>query len=160
MKNMLFKLHFTNSEIDVIENVISNYKGEAKCTIGNMASKSRQHIIKVELDTDSYFGKDSPDNLLKNLFTIRSSTPFGNLHIAVSELFATIKTEEIYLGEKSTRNQLSNIIKEELSKYFFSFTNENSESDVRIEIESKIVKGKKLNHAPHTSYCIPLKTDN
>ena len=153
LSNIPITFSFQDELINETENVISLNTGKAECSIATMASKGKTQIIKAELNTDIYFGEDDADNILKNLFEERGTKPFGNLNIVVKELFAYLESAEIVLGDKNSTQSLTNLFKDELSKNFFSFTNDIEKADVIIKINSTIKKGTKLdNHNLHTVF--------
>ena len=153
LSNIPITFSFQNKLINETENVISLNTGKAECSIATMASKGKTQIIKAGLNTDIYFGEDDADNILKNLFEERGTKPFGNLNVVVKELFAYLESAEIVLGNQSSTQSLTNFFKDELSKNFFSFTNDVEKADVIIKINSTIKKGAKLdNHNLHTVF--------
>ena len=151
--NIPITFSFPGLNIRRTENVVSQNNGNAECTFASMAPKGRTQIIKAELNTDVYFGGDAPDNLLKNLFNERGITPYGNINIEVKELFAYIESEEINQGNRSSIQPITQFLKDELSKSFFSFTENIEQADVVIKIEAKIINGTKLDkHNLHTAF--------
>ena len=164
ISNIPITFSFPDLNITQVENVISLNNGKAECTIGNMLPKGRSQIIKAELNTDIYFGKESTDNILKNLFEERGSKPFGNLNIVVKELFAYLESQEILLGNNNSNQPITKLFKEELSDNFFSFTNDKESADIIIVLKSSVVKGTKLDkHNLHTAFLdcnISIKKNN
>ena len=153
VSNVPITFSFPDLNINETENVISLNNGKTECTIANMAPKGRTQIIKAELNTDIYLGEDSPDNLLKNLFSDRGNKPYGNLNIVVKELFAYLESEEFFLGNINSNQPITKLFKEELSENFFSFTNDKENADVVIRIKSSVVEGTKLDkHNLHTAF--------
>ena len=153
ISNIPIIFSFPDLDINKIEKVVSLNNGKAECTIANMAPKGRTQIIRAELNTDIYFGNDSPDNILKKLFSEHENKPYGNLNVVVKELIAYLESEEILLGSINSNKPITKIFKEKLSENFFSFTNERETADVFIKISALVSKGEKLEkHNLHTSF--------
>lgn len=151
--NLPITFSFPDLNINETENVVSLNNGKAQCTIANMAPKGRTQIIKAELNTNVYFGKDAPDNLLKKLFSERGIKPYGNLNIVVKEIFAYLESQETFLGNVNSNQPITKLFEEELSENFFSFTNDKTNADVLIKINSEVIKGTKLDkYNLHTAF--------
>ncbi len=153
ISNVPLIFSFPELNIEKTEKVVSKNNGKAECTIANMAPKGRTQIIKAELDIENYFGKESEDNILRNILLARGTIPYGNIYIEVKELFAYLESEEKIWGNQNTSQPLTSFFKEELSEKFFSFTDDKNSADVIIKISSEINKGTKLDkHNLHTAF--------
>ncbi len=144
LSNIPIIFSFPDLGIKNTEKAVSLNDGTVECSIANMAPKGRTQILKAALDIDAYFGENTKDDILKEMFVVRGSMPYGNLNIKVKELYAFVESEEISLGRISSRQNITNVFKEELSKNFFSFTQEREKADVIIKITSNAVKGNDL----------------
>jgi len=153
VSNLPITFSFADINLKDTENVVSLNNGKAECTIANMAPKGRTQIIKAELNTDIYLGKDSPDNLLKILLNESGVKPYGNINIVVKEIFAYLESQEMFMGNYNFNHPITRLFEQELSENFFSFTKEKESADVIIRIESDVVEGVKLDkHNLHTSF--------
>jgi LPP20 lipoprotein len=153
VSNLPITFSFADLNLKDTENVVSLNNGKAECTIANMASKGRTQIIKAELNTDIYLGKDSPDNLLKILLNESGVKPYGNINIVVKEIFAYLESQEMFMGNYNFNHPITRLFEQELSENFFSFTKEKEGADVIIRIKSEVVEGVKLDkHNLHTSF--------
>lgn len=153
LENIPIVFYFPNSEIKTQEKVVSKSNGIAKCSIAHQAPKGKSQIIKAKLNIDNYFGPDTPDNFLKQMFTERGTIPYGNIIVEVNELFAYLESEELFLGQTSKRKPITNILKTVLSENFFSFTEDREKADVLIKIKSSVIEGEKLGqYNLHTAF--------
>lgn len=153
ISNLPITFSFTDVSINASENTVSMNNGKALCTIANMAPKGKSQQIKAELNTNIYFGEDTPDNLLRKLFNEQESNPYGNITIVVKEIFAYLESQEMFLGKINTNKPITRILKEELSETFFSFTDNKENADVFIHVNSEVKEGTKLeNHNLHTAF--------
>ncbi|MGM0497190.1 MAG: LPP20 family lipoprotein [Bacteroidota bacterium] len=144
---------FPELDIDKTEQVHSNSSGIITCSIAEMAPKGNQQKVRMALNTDVYFGEETQDNLLKQMFHLRGSVPYDYLILNVTELNAYLEAEEKEFGETSTGKPVTNIFKKALSEDFFSFVPDKSEADVIVKISASTSKGKKMdNYDLHTAY--------
>jgi len=144
---------FPELDIDKTEQVHSNSSGVITCSIAEMAPKGNQQKVKMDLDTDVYFGEKTQGNLLKKMFQLKGSVPYSYLILNVKELRAYLKAEETEFGKTSTGTPVTNIFKKALSEDFFSFVPDKSSADVIVQITANTTKGKKMdNYDLHTAY--------
>ncbi|PLX14178.1 MAG: hypothetical protein C0597_10430 [Marinilabiliales bacterium] len=153
ISNLPITFSFPDSNIGESEKVLSLNNGKAECSIASMAPKGKAQIIKAELNTEVYFGEDSPDNFLKKLFNERGIKPYGYINVVVNEIIAYLESQELFLGNYSFNHPITRLLEQELSKNFFSFTKDIERSDVIVRIESEVTPGDKLEkHNLHTSF--------
>lgn len=153
ISNIPLIFYFPDSDINETEKVHSLNNGKAVCSIASMAPKGKTQIIRAELNTDVYFGPDSPDNLLKNIFSRRNIRPYGNINVVVKEIIAYLESQEMFLGDYDYNNPITRLFEQELSRNFFSFTKDKEQADVIVRIDSEVTKGEKLNkYNLHTSF--------
>lgn len=143
--NLPFTFSFPNLSIEKAENVHSNSSGEIICSIANMAPGGKQRKIKAALNTQVYFGEKQGANLLRQMFSLQGSVPYGYLTINVTDLKAYLQAEETEFGKPATGNPVSNIIKKALSENFFSFVPSSDEADIIVKVITNTVEGKKMD---------------
>lgn len=153
LDNVPVLFSYAKHKLTGIEEVITDSKGVAECTKANMVPKGKNQIIKAKFNIDSYFKETTEDNILKNIVLENNIRPQNNIHIEVKELFAYLDSDEKIFGTHNTVQPITQILEEELSKNYFSFTSSKENADIIIKIESKIVKGTKLDkHNLHTAF--------
>ncbi len=153
LANVPIVFSYTKHQLSGIEEVITNREGIAECTKANRVPKGKNQILKAEFNIDSYFKESSEDNILKNIVLQNIIRPQNNIYIEVKELFAYLESDESIFGNQAMVQPITQILEEELSKNYFSFTDSKENADIIIKIESKIVKGTKIDkHNLHTAF--------
>jgi len=143
ISNIPVVFSFTDKYDTKIEKALSDNKGFAECTIASMLPKGKDQKIKVELNTEIYFGETNTENILKHLFLKNDTKPFQYIHVDVQEIFAYIESGKNLLNH-SLEDSFSRILQDELSKYFFSFTNNIDDADIKIRIKTNFKEGEKV----------------
>ncbi|MGM0550098.1 MAG: LPP20 family lipoprotein [Bacteroidota bacterium] len=132
------------------EEVTTNKQGIANTSIAQATQKAERVYLRAELDLDSYF---SQHPLLQKLFLSKRAIPHGNVTLEVKERTAYWESKELFFGVQSSQELLAGILKEELTKNFFNFTDNRQEAEVIIQIEARTEKGEDLGkHNLHTAY--------
>jgi len=134
---------FNNNTAEKTEKALSDNKGFADCTIAEMLPKGKNQKIKVELNTDAYFGDTNAENLLKLLFSKNDTKPYQYINVDVQEIFAYIEKEKIR-DYSSSELMFFRFLEDELSKYFFSFTQTKQNADIKITVNSTFKEGEKI----------------
>lgn len=132
------------------EEVTTNNQGIANTNIAHAAPKAKAIELRAEMDLESYFSKNP---LLKKMFLSKRAIPYGNVTLEVKERKAFLESNEIFLDKQKSQQHLAGILKEELTKHFFNFTNNRQEADVIVHIEARTEPGEDLGkHNLHTAY--------
>lgn len=135
---------FPEEDIDETEKVNSNASGTIICSIAEMAPKGKQQKIKATLNTEIYFGEKEKGNLLREMFRLKGSVPYGYLTVHVADLKAYFEAEESEFGKPIAGNPVTKLFKKELSEDFFSFVPDKKEADVIVKVSANTTKGKKM----------------
>lgn len=144
---------FPNSNIDKTEEVRSNNSGMVTCSMASMAPKGKQQKIKMALNTDIFFGKNSKNQLLNQMFASKSSIPYDYLIVNVKELKAYFESNETEFGKPASGKPVTQLFKKALSEEFFSFVPKKEKADVIVKVSANTTKGKKMNNYDlHTAY--------
>ncbi len=142
--------YFPTDEHTLQEEVSTNYQGVANTSIAHTAPKAKEINLRAELDLESYF---SHNPLLKKMFLSERAIPYGNVTLEVKERTAFLESNEFFLDKKASQQYLAGILKEELTKHFFNFTNNRQNADVIVHLEARTDKGEALGkHNLHTAY--------
>lgn len=144
------RFYFTEMPQSPIEEVITNNAGIANTTIASSAPKGARQYLRAQVDIQSYF---SNIPLLEKMFASQRQAPATDIAIEMQEQTAFIQSHELFLGKTDPKQPLAGILKEELTKNFFNFTEDRQEADVFIDISVHTTKGEDLGkHNLHTAY--------
>lgn len=140
IKNLPVKCLIPEPTVDKKELVNSNSSGLIHCTIAEMLPKGKKQKVEVKLNTDTYFGTEK--NILNTMFSREGNVPYQYITISVTDVSAYLETTETELGQLSSSQPVSKLVKKELAENFFSFTESKDKADVIIKIEANTTEGK------------------
>lgn len=133
---------FPESNIRETEKLQSDASGTITCSLASMAPKGQRQRIKAALDTEAFFGKKAENPILYKLFSAESSTPYSYLNVEVQDLRAYFKAEEKSFGKGTSDHPVTNLLRQALTRNFFSLVEEPRQADVIVKVSATTTKGK------------------
>ncbi len=141
--NLPIKIKFLKGEGDLLENETTNSNGIAAIHLTKIRSADKMQIIKAEIDMKKILDTDTTFVLAKEIV---SSLPKASckIFITVSGSVFYITSNEANFGQKTDVLYLAPKIKEALTNYNITFTNDISKADAMIKIKANTRKGSEI----------------
>lgn len=135
LKNAPLRFYFEYGNGDLVEKTKTNSSGEAYTKVTKVKSKDPHQIVRVELDLESFVGKDKIGKII--------TTEYKNINMPYGRFELNVKTPVIFLDgrELSLGNPTSNpvvlpaIIKSLEERIGATFTENGKEADYVLEYE-------------------------
>lgn len=135
------QMTFTKGEGILNNRVSTDQFGYAASQLSKVISRQKLQEIEIGLDLSGILSESNENFQLNQLFFTPESAPKCKIVVNVERLKAFMNFNEKIFGEESEREILKNNLKKELSENFFSFTNDQDQAKVILDINTNVTKG-------------------
>ena len=138
--NLPLRYSFLKGSGELIVKSRTNYEGKGKTTVSKITSSDKMQIVKAEVDIYSFINQDSASFIYQNIL---KSFPIPNTKIIlnVSGLSIYVESDEKNFGQKIGVKYIEPKIKEQLSEYGYSFSDDLTNADIYITVKANSREG-------------------
>ncbi len=148
--------HFSKGEGLLSSHAKTNMDGYAGVSITRLISKRKTQEITATFDFSHAIDNERDEELKKllQIFFPSKQMPTTAIKLEIQKSKAYLITEEKVFGELKDGGAFSSMIKTELNNNFFTFTNNQEESDFIVKITSDFVSGDKREGQGYAVYLV------
>jgi hypothetical protein len=130
---------FTKGGGEVFPEYKTNEQGQVKILINKITSRELEQAVEVRLNIDAISG--SGNSPVYNLISKRLQVPTAKVVLKVQRPIVFMESTEKSLGQNRNTYQISNRLKNLLSKSGFEFTSNRDEAELQFEVFADCEKG-------------------
>lgn len=143
VKNLPLKFDFIRGGGKILSKLNTDGMGAVRCPISKITAVDKMQMVKAEVDLNSAMGS-SPSPLVKGIVN-NFTTPSVKFILTVTGLTAYMEVSEVHISGGQSILYIEPKLKNALTNYGFTFTNDPAAADVMITLEAKARKGSEMH---------------
>ncbi len=137
------KFGFIRGSGDLVDKLQSNPSGKAACRVSKITATDKIQMVNAELDLFGLISRDSFPKIFTG-FLNNLPVPGTKFILNVSGLTVCIEASEKNLGRRLDVPIMEPAVKNVLTEYGFTFTDEMSHADIFIELKAEARRGSEM----------------
>lgn len=132
---------FSSGDGVLMPQTVTDFNGNIQCSISRLISKRKQQEVTACLDLSAILKVENLDSPLLPYFFPGEDLPCTRFAIELNKATAFIELDELVFGRTDKNLPFGNIIRGELNKNFFAFTDNYEDADYIVRLSLSFRKG-------------------